>query len=57
MRWIMRYQSYRQAGGSIMKQSVKSVVIVGVGGQGTLLASRVLGATVACAVAVYESIK
>ena len=27
-----------------MKQSVKSVVIVGVGGQGTLLASRVLGA-------------
>ena len=45
MRWIMRYQSYRQAGGSIMKQSVKSVVIVGVGGQGTLLASRVLGAT------------
>ncbi len=26
-----------------MKQSVKSVVIVGVGGQGTLLASRVLG--------------
>ena len=27
-----------------MKQNVKSVVIVGVGGQGTLLASRVLGA-------------
>ena len=26
-----------------MKQNVKSVVIVGVGGQGTLLASRVLG--------------
>ena len=44
MRCIMRYQSHRQAGGSIMKQSVKSVVIVGVGGQGTLLASRVLGA-------------
>ena len=26
-----------------MKNSVKSVIIVGVGGQGTLLASRVLG--------------
>ena len=44
MRWTMRRQSHWQAGGSIMKQNVKSVVIVGVGGQGTLLASRVLGA-------------
>ena len=44
MRWTMWSQSHWQAGGSIMKQSVKSVVIVGVGGQGTLLASRVLGA-------------
>ena len=44
MRWTMRRQSHWKAGGSIMKQSVKSVVIVGVGGQGTLLASRVLGA-------------
>lgn len=29
-----------------MKQNVKSVVIVGVGGQGTLLASRVLAALI-----------